>query len=196
MYDPQADDMSFEGIFDKIKKGAKAVGQAAFVAPSAAIGGAIGGKTGRKIGEKLGQAVAFTTLAGAAPTVAAHVGAHKLLTRKGRKSSAGRRGPPSMATLKAAHMATHKTHHAIQPKASTDSALAAKVAAMLVAKLGPELSKANKYLALADLQREATYEHSKLMNDATFRRKVLTGIAKAAALGDASCERTIRVIMG
>ena len=79
---------------------------------------------------------------------------------------------------------------------SNDNALAAKVGAMLVKQLGGPLSDANKALQLAELQRQATYEHKKLMGDAEFRKKVLTGIATVAAKGDAGCQRTIRVLVG
>lgn len=74
--------------------------------------------------------------------------------------------------------------------------LARLVTAQLVAKLGPPLDAANRVLALFQLQNTATYEHKKLMTDDNFRRQVLTKLARGAANGNASCERTIRVIMG
>lgn len=69
------------------------------------------------------------------------------------------------------------------------------VTAQLVAKLGGPLATANKHLKLAELQREATYEHKKLMTDQEFRRKVMELLTLRAANGNQSCERTVRVLM-
>lgn len=74
--------------------------------------------------------------------------------------------------------------------------LAKTVAAKLVAELGPPLNAANRALAKFELQRKATYEHKKLMNDSDFRRKVLTFIATKAACGNKSAQRTITCLRG
>lgn len=74
--------------------------------------------------------------------------------------------------------------------------LARTVAAKLVAELGPPLNEANRAIAKLELQRRATYEHQRLMNDADFKRKVLTFIAQKAANGNQSAKRTISCLRG
>lgn len=69
--------------------------------------------------------------------------------------------------------------------------MAKLVAAKMIAELGPPLNEANRALAKLELQRQATYEHKKLMTDAEFRRKVLGFIAGKAATGNKSARRTI-----
>jgi hypothetical protein len=65
------------------------------------------------------------------------------------------------------------------------------VSGKLVTELGPPLTQANQILAKMELQRQATYEHKKLMQDAEFKRKVLAFIAGKARNGNRSCQRTI-----
>lgn len=206
-----------------IGKGLKKVTDLTIVKPSAAIGGAIGGKKGRALGEKLGKITEKATLFGTGAGVAG-VAAPALLAaspalgvaaiakkkrkkgKKGKKrerSEGGSEGHLGGGLQKAIHKMRHPAEQAEKAikrqkrdKSSSDNALAAKVAAELVAKLGKPLKDANKALKLADLQRTATYEHQKLMSDAEFRKKVLSGIAQLAAQGDESCARTVRVVLG
>jgi len=217
MYDPQESALDFEigSLWSKAKKGLNKVTDLTIVKPSAAIGGAIGGKKGRKLGEKLGKFTALATkvgvgagaagvAAGLAPAIApvgvpvatamlakkhfssskkkAKAAINKVMLGKGKATSK----PKAKPKAKASHSS----------KSSTDNALAAKVAAMLVAKFGGPLGEIGKAIKLADLQRTATYEHKKLMSDADFRRAVLSGIAGAAKNGNQDCQRTIRVLVG
>lgn len=82
------------------------------------------------------------------------------------------------------------------PSLKNDNAMAARVAAMLAKSLGGPLASANKALKLAELQRQATYEHNKLMTDSEFRKKVLAALTVAASNGNSQCQRTIRVLVG
>lgn len=219
-------DFEIGGIFDTVKKvgkGAmKAVGKvtdATITKPSAMIGKAIGGKKGEAIGRKLGGFTAKVTNLGvgagaagalASPallgTAGAAIGAKKLLSGKSKKSgkaSAKASGKASANFAGNALFGTLKGAGGYSPAAassscakSDDNALAAKVGAMLAKSLGGPLSDANKALKLAELQRTATYEHNKLMADAEFRKKVLAGLAIAAARGNERCMRTIRVLVG
>ncbi len=74
---------------------------------------------------------------------------------------------------------------------SSNDGLAKLVAAKIVSVFGPPLDESNKILAQMALQRQATYEHKKLMQDDEFRRKVLTHIASKARKGNCSCKRTL-----
>lgn len=219
-YNPQSDMLDFEiGAFgDRFKKAMKKVGKgiakvtdATIVKPSMMIGGAIGGKKGRELGRKLGKITQKVTHlgigAGAAgavaplaaplltsPTalVAAGVAGKKIkkaITKKKKKAAPKKVAPKKAAPKKAAAKTTAKS------SPSCNNADAAKIGALLTKTLGGPLDQANKALKLAQLQREATYEHQKLMGDAEFRKKVLSGLATLAADGNTACQRTIRVIM-
>ncbi len=217
---------SLLGTIKKIGKGVGKVTEYTITKPSAMIGKTIGGKRGEAIGRKLGGFTAKVTnlgvgagaagaAAGFAPmvvgTAATGIIGKKLLTGKGtagilsskkRKKAAqgdiNRLATAATQTLRAQCEPTSRTlAPTIRPCTKTnDNALAAKVASMLVARLSGPLAAANKKLALADLQRTATYEHRKLMSDADFRKKVLAGITIAAAKGDNGCQKTIRVLVG
>jgi len=218
-------EMGSFGSFVKgaVKGGAKVLGKvtdATITKPSMMIGKAIGGKKGEAIGKKLGGFTSTVTklgvgagavgalapLAGAIAPVGVPVAtamlAKRALGSKAGKSFLGRKGGVSTKAHFSAEAAREKSKarkSSPKPgyvaKKTDDNALAAKVAAMLVAKLGGPLAEANKALKLADLQRTATFEHKKLMSDADFRKKVLAGIAQAASEGNASCQRTIRVLV-
>lgn len=189
-----------------------------------AIGGKKGEALGKKLGgftakvTNLGVAAGGAGLAaGAAPailgTVAPTMAAKKLLGgSSGKKSASVAKAASNVVksfagdTQKAsAALGAHLASAGITPAAalaasgisrSDENAMAAKVGALLVKKLGGPLGQANKALQLAELQRTATYEHKKLMENANFRKKVLTGIASIAAKGDPGCQRTIRVLVG
>lgn len=217
MYDPQEQALDFEigSLWSKAKGALNKVTDVTIVKPSAAIGGAIGGKKGRAIGEKLGKVTALATkvgvgagaagvAAGVAPAIAP-VGVPVATAMLAKKHFASSKKKAKAAINKAmlggkakakpkAKASVHRS--SAKPKSSTDNALAAKVAAMLVAKFSGPLGDISKAIKLADLQRTATYEHKKLMSDADFRRAVLGGIAKAAKEGNADCQRTIRVLVG
>lgn len=216
-YNPNPTHIDFEiGAFGgKLKKGfkklSKGVGKVADITiakPTALIGGMVGGKKGRRFGEKLGKGLAKATtvgtvagiggaaapaLAGAAPAIATGLVGKKLLGKKHHRPSSepstkpGHRARPHHAKRRAKHHKA-KTHH--------NSKLAAEVVAMLVAKLGGPIEKANRALKLAELQREATFEHRKLMSDAEFRNIVLSNLVSLAKAGNQSCERTVRVLVG
>ena len=201
-------------------KGLKKVTDVTIVKPSEMIGGAIGGKKGAKIGRSLGKitekatllgtgaaaaGVAVPVLGAAAPGLAG-AALMKKKRKKGNKGKAERdeqeahseKGGFGGVLNKMRHPAERAAMAVKKAKASrksSDNALAAKVAADLVGKLGGPLAEANKALKLAELQRTATYEHTKLMKDADFRKKVLAGIASLAAHGDEGCQRTIKVIV-
>lgn len=221
-YNPQAETLDFEiGAFgDRFKKAMKKVGKglnkvthATITKPSMMIGKAIGGKKGEALGKKLGGFTSTVTKIGVgagaagalAPLATSPLGVtaitagvagklgKKLLKKKKKKAHV-------KAKVKAKAKAKPKKKKSVgfvQKKAKCgDNAQAAKVAALLVKKLGGPLSSANKALKLAELQRQATYEHKKLMTDGDFRKKVLGAITTLAATGDAGCERTIRVLVG
>lgn len=226
MYHPQTNDLDFEmGAFgDNLKKGLKKVGKvvtkvtdATIVKPSAAIGKAIGGKKGEAIGKKLGKLTATVTKvglgAGAAGAVAPVIAAHPTLAIGAAAGIAGKKIKDKKKAAKAKRSASASSEKSVGFKARTrlgarlsgskkpkktdcSNALASQVGARLVAKLGKPLSEANKMLKLAELQREATFEHKKLMSDADFRKKVLAGIAVRAGAGDSACQKTIRVLIG
>lgn len=212
------------GGLKKIAKGAakglKKVTDVTIVKPSEMIGGAIGGKKGAKIGRSLGKITEKATLVGtgaaaagvaaplalaASPAIAGAAIGKKFGKKKKkakapkaeRESGSGKGGlKGAFARMRhPAEQAQAAVKRAQASKKSSDNALAAKVAADLVKKLGGPLAEANKALKLADLQRTATYEHTKLMKDADFRKKVLAGIASLAAHGDEGCQRTIKVIV-
>jgi hypothetical protein len=213
-YDPQNDMLDFEigsfgSVFRKAKRGLGKVTQATITKPSMMIGKAIGGKRGEAIGKKLGGFTSkVTTLgvgagaagvaAGLAPAlapigvpVATALAAKKLLGRKG--------GHPIASGVKRLLGPKPKSRvrtRVIRKRCTNDKTLAAQVGAMLVAKLGGPIHEANKALKMAELQREATYEHRKLMSDANFRKAVLGGITKLAAGGNTECQRTIKVLVG
>lgn len=152
----------------------------------------------KKILKKVGKGVAAIATGGLslAPTVA----------KKLKKTAVGKKAKAviSGALHAAGSGVASKPAARVLAKVATKTAgdcrnmdeLAKLVAAQLVAKLGPPIQEANRALKLAELQREATYEHKRLMTDSEFRRKVLGHLTAKAALGNASCERTIRVIMG
>jgi len=215
MYDPQESALDFEigSLWDKAKKGLNKITDLTIVKPSEMIGGLVGQK---KLGRKLGKFTASVTklgvgagaagvAAGLAPALApvgvpvATLMAAKHFAKsksKARKAIAdvmhgrAKAKRPSGGTVQKHSGKRHTS------KASTDKALAAQVAAMLVAKFGGPLGEIGKAVKLADLQRTATYEHKKLMSDADFRRAVLGGIAHAAKGGNQDCQRTIRVLVG
>jgi hypothetical protein len=225
-YHPQRDSLDFElGAFgDRLKKVAKGavkvvdkITDATITKPSMAIGGAIGGKKGRELGRKLGGFTSTVTklgvgagAAGALLPLASTAGlpiAAGLLASKamgGKKGIAGRKGgmgiSAGMRRLsgggKLSASGSFGGFGSHKQSCKGNNALAAKVATVLVAKLGGPLGQANKALKLAALQREATYEHKALMSNAEFRKKVLSGINKMAANGDLNCQRTIRVLVG
>lgn len=161
----------------------------------------------KKAFKKIGKGIAVTATGGLA-------GAAMLAKKKAGKTKLGKKAKSLAAKAKAA--LTVKTTPKLSPTAKPAKAprivktvqaktagqccdkdeLAKLVAAKLVAQLGPPLDAANKVLKRFELQNTATYEHKKLMSDADFRREVLTRLARGAANGNASCERTIRVIMG
>jgi len=217
MYNPQKQALDFEmGAFgDRIKKGLKKVGKGldkftyyTITKPHMMIGKAIGGKKGEAIGRKIGGFTSKVTKLGigagaagavapllASPTALTALTAKRLMRKKRLKLGAKLRakfagkkgGVPIRLGLKRLKK---------RAPCKADNALAAKVAAELVAKLGGPLNAANKALKLADLQRTATYEHRKLMSDANFRKKVIAGLSTMAAAGDIGCQRTIRVLVG
>lgn len=219
-YTPNSHELDFEiGAFgSRIKKGfkkvSKGVGKVADVTiakPTAFVGGLVGGKKGRRFGEKLGKGLAKVTtigtvagiggaaapaLAGAAPAILTGVAGKKLIGRKKRKFAT----LPASKKSKTIHKRRSKSRHpkSLQSRKSTctNSALAAEVAAKLVSKLGGPITQANRALKLAELQREATFEHRKLMSDAEFRKKVLSGIVSLAESGNQNCGRTVKVLMG
>lgn len=209
--------------FKKASKAIDTVTDATITKPSAFIGKTIGGKKGEAIGRKLGGFTSKVTkvgvgagvagaalpLAGAALPLALSpagmaVGGSLLgkklkskgrlrvgasISAKARGKMAGRKGGMSI------HAGLDRLRRKSKP-CKADNALAAKVAAVLVAKLGGPLNQANKALRLADLQRTATYEHKRLMSDADFRKKVIAGLTSMAAAGDVGCKRTIQVLVG
>lgn len=209
-----------KGVGKGALKGLNKITEYTITKPSMMIGKAIGGKKGEAIGKKLGGFTSTVTklgvgagalgalapIAGAIAPVGVPVATAMLAKRalkskagKGRKAGKtfmGRKGGMSTkAHFSAKAKAKHSKTPGFVPKSSADNALAAKVAALLVSKLGGPLNEANKALRLADLQRTATYEHKKLMSDSDFRKKVLAGISLAAAGGNADCQRTIRVLV-
>lgn len=219
-YNPQAETLDFEiGAFgDRFKKAMKKVGKglnkvthATITKPSMMIGKAIGGKKGEALGKKLGGFTSTVTKIGVgagaagalAPLAASPLGVTAItagvagkLGKKLLKKKKAKARVKTEAKVKAKHK-KKKSVGFIQKKTKCgDNAQAAKVAALLVKKLGGPLSSANKALKLAELQRQATYEHKKLMTDGDFRKKVLGAITTLAATGDAGCERTIRVLVG
>lgn len=206
MYKPQEDDMDFEmelgSIMGKLKKGLGKVGNAVFVKPSEKIGGMIGGKKGAKIGRMLGKGAMYTTGAAAAAPLLASPTVHAAALTGGTimagKKLLGGKGK-AKAKAKAKGKAKAKAKGGSSCKKSdcaSTNAMAARVAADLVKRFGGPLGEINRALAFADTQRQATYEHQRLMSDSEFRRKVLGGIALQAGNGNPACERTIRVIMG
>lgn len=222
-YNPQAETLDFEiGAFgDRLKKGFKKatkvldkVTHATITKPSMMIGKAIGGKKGEAWGKKLGGITSMATkvgvgagaagalapiLTGPTAITALTAGAAGKIGKKvlGKKKKKVRVKAKGTAKTKASAK-KKKSPGFIQKKKSSscDNKQAAKVAALLVEKLGKPLASANKHLKLAELQRQATYEHNKLMTDSEFRKKVLGAITTMAASGDLGCERTIRVLVG
>lgn len=219
-FHPQTADLDFEDIElgkfgDRLKKGFRTVGHgltkvtdATITKPSMMIGKMVGGKKGEAMGRKLGGFTSTVTKlgvgAGAAGAVLPLLASPTVLTTAATAAGTGlaakhllgkKRKPRARAKPR------HKRKSSPHPKSTsrgsckTDNALAAKMAAMLAAKLGTPLSEANRALKLAELQRQATYEHNRLMTDSEFREKVLKALAMGAAGGDAQCQRTVRVIM-
>lgn len=224
-YNPQQSDLDFEDIElgrfgDRLKKGFKAVGkgldkvtEATITKPSMMIGKAIGGKKGEAIGKKLGGFTSKVTKLSTGAALAAPLiplaASPTVLTTAGTVAAHGIAAKKLLAKKKKAKVKTHAKAKAKAPakaksgarKSSSgacvgDNALAGRVAAMLVEKLGGPLGNVDAALKLAQLQRQATYEHNKLMGDADFRKKVLAALTAMAAMGDQSCTRTVRVLMG
>ncbi len=217
MYSPQNDELDFEigsfgsvmkKGFKKAAKGLDKVTELTITKPSMMIGKMVGGKKGEAIGKKLGGFTSMVTKLGvgagaagavapllASPTaltaVAAGIAGKKIKDAKKKKAKRKAAAKKKPAPKKAKASAKPKTKNTCGTNAE-----AAKVAALLVSKLGGPLNEANKALRLAELQRQATFEHKKLMSDGEFRKKVLTGITTLAAEGNGACERTIRVLVG
>ena len=207
---------AFGGALKKVGKGiVKGVSKVADVTiakPTEMIGGAIGGKKGAALGKKIGNLAAKVTtgatLIGAAPAmptlstalIGTAVADKAGLLKKSKPKAAAAVKPKAAAktpaTIAGAASAAAK---ALKPAASGSCSAngdAAKVGALLVAKLSGPLGEANKRLKLAEIQRTATSEHNRLMQDSEFRKKVLAGITNLALNGNAACERTVRVLIG
>lgn len=193
-YDPSVgadNDFEIGSFWDKIVGGIDKTIDYTFVKPTAMIAGAIGGKGAAKAVEKFGDI-------------------QKDIANPGRLFSKKNRGVFKMFSGKK-HRGIHSdpAHHKlvrvrVHPRINHKSGKcshssnqqAASIAAMLVKTLGGPLNAANHALQLSSLQRRATYEHNKLMQDADFRKKVLRGIATLAAQGNAECDKTIKVMVG
>ncbi len=219
-FNPQAMDIDFEDIElgkfgDRLKKAAKGVSKAldkvtevTITKPSMMIGKAVGGKKGEAIGKKLGGFTSKVTKFGTGAALAAPLlplaASPTLLTTAATAAGAGmlgkrllgkKRKTAAKASSKPKKKKAKAKKKAGKGSCGASNALASKVAAMLAVKLGSPLAQANRALKLAELQRQATYEHHKLMGDADFREKVLRALVNGAQLGDERCERTVRVIM-
>lgn len=221
-YNPQPSNLDFEmgNLLDKAKGALNKVTEYTITKPSMMIGGAIGGKKGRELGKKIGGFTSTVTklgvgagaaglAAGLAPALAP-IGvpvATALLAKKalgkgklGRGLTRAVSGGEKMLGAESGGHAGNKGGVSLRARASHRGSggneIAAKVAALLVAKLGGPINEANKAIKLAELQREATYEHRKLMTDADFRKTVLEAITKLAVDGDRNCQRTIKVLVG
>lgn len=195
----------------KISKGVDKVTDATIMKPTVAIMGAVGGKKGKELGKKIGGIASKVTkiatiggaVAGAAPALlplaTSPIGAaiagkviKDKLTAKKKKAASKPEAKAKPATAKSA--ADKKAAPAKCPAA--DNALAARVGAMLVERFGKPLTNVNKALELAAFQRQATYEHQKLVSDSDFRKTVMAGLTALAANGHPGCARTVSVLVG
>ena len=191
------DDMSELGagrIGKKIKKKLKKVGKAFAVVSTGGLAAApmLGKKLKKaKVVQKAKKALSVAKKAGAALGVNVSVKAKA----KPAVKAAVKAALPPKATPRLVKAVTKVATKTAGDCKSMDE-MAKLVAAQLVAKLGPPLTDANKILRKFELQRQATYEHKRLMTDEDFRRNVLSHLTAKAANGNQSCERTIRVLMG
>lgn len=158
----------------KLKKGFKAVASGGISLATPALK-----KT--KIGRKIVKGIKAVATGGASLAIGA---VKKKVLPKVKKALPKAKLTAAKATIKK-----------VQTKKAGDCTckndMAKLVAAKMIAELGPPLNEANRALAKLELQRQATYEHKKLMTDAEFRRKVLGFIAGKAATGNKSARRTI-----
>lgn len=160
------------------------------------MAGELAGRVGKKIKKKLKKAVGAVVTGGASLAI-------KAIKKKVSKSKVGKVAKKAVSTVKKlaaksspkAPIAAKKVIKKVQTKTAGQCTckndMAKLVAAKLVSQLGPPLNQANKILAKMELQRQATYEHQKLMSDHDFRRRVLEHIAIKARKGNRACQRTL-----
>ncbi len=168
----------------------------------------LAGPIGKKIKKKLKGAVKAVATGGISLAV-------KGIKKKAQKSKLVKAGKKAVDTVKKvlavkkssekslskpAVKAAKKVIAKVATKTAGDCSckddMAKLVAAKLVSQLGPPIDEANKILNKFALQRQATYEHRKLMSDSEFRRKVLEHIAVKAKGGNKACRRTLSFFRG
>jgi hypothetical protein len=205
-YCPNVGELDFEGelgaspkkkkkkkVGGKLKKAFKKVGKGLAVVSTGGLAAVAMTKAGKKVIGKVKKSKAGKAIAKAGKALG--IKAKAKVKAKLKPKAAPKRLAPSPKISKPAAKTLKKVMTKTAADCGSKDELASLVAAQLAASLGPKLDSANALLAQFDLQRQATYEHQKLMTDSDFRRQVLSKLALGAANGNDACQKTIRVIM-
>jgi len=184
------------GAAPKKAKKKKKVGKAFKAIATGGMSLAAKSKIGKKVAKsKVGKALKAVATGGVSLAVSATK--KKLAkTKVGKLASSimpHAKLPPKKAKASATVAAVKAT---TVGQCSCKNDMAQLVAAKLIAELGPPLTAANRALKKLEIQRQATYEHKKLMTDGEFRKKVLQFIAQKANGGNKSAKRTISCLRG